>query len=133
MRWLARDLWRPGDVDMQGDYNLRHKGTASNPRGAPYDHFLFQESWWKVVCGSPRRSCQWQAWCPRLAGMRRLGHQAAVEGVLLGGSPRIYVGEGALQRSGRSSTSICALAPGWRSEERRVGKECISRWGRNRQ
>src|ERR1035441_2653623 len=32
MRWLARDLWRPGDVDMQRDYNLRHKGTASNPR-----------------------------------------------------------------------------------------------------
>ena len=32
--------------------------------------------------------------------------------VLLGGSPRIYAGEGALQRSGKSWTLSCALAPG---------------------
>ena len=48
-----------------------------------------------------------------------MGHPArngnAVESVLRGGSPRIYAGEGALQRSGKSSTSICALAPGWRN------------------
>ena len=48
-----------------------------------------------------------------------MGHPArngnAVQSVLLGGSPRIYAGEGALQRSGRGSTSICALAPGWRN------------------
>src|ERR1017187_2669639 len=93
MRWLARDLWRPGDVDMQRDYNLRHKGTASNPRGAPYDHFLFQESWWKVVCGSPRRSCQWQAWCPRLAGMRRLGHRQRLKVYFAVGAPAFMWGK----------------------------------------
>jgi hypothetical protein len=51
----------------------------------------------------------------------RMRHPArngnAVESVLLGGSPRIYAGEGALQRSGKSSTSICALAPGWRNPQ----------------
>jgi hypothetical protein len=30
--------------------------------------------------------------------------------LVVGGSPRIYAGEGALQRSGRSSVPICALA-----------------------
>ena len=48
----------------------------------------------------------------------------AVQSVLLGGSPRIYAGGGALQRSGRSSTSICALAPGWRDP--RAIEYCIS-------
>src|ERR1039458_3521893 len=56
---------------------------------------------------------------PSPKASERMRHPArngnAVESVLLGGSPRIYVGEGALQRSGRSSTSICALAPGWRA------------------
>src|ERR1035441_2855738 len=65
MRWFARDLWRQGEVDMQRDHNLRHKGTAPNPHSAQYGNFLFQKSWRKVVGGSSRGSCQYQV-CKQL-------------------------------------------------------------------